>query len=257
MPARPTLLVLQYDGGSYAGWQRQPATRTIQGEIEAVVARLLGRRVPVVGAGRTDAGVHATGQVAATQFPERWPCAEVVRAMNALLPPDIWVVGARRMVPGFNPRRHAVERTYCYRVGTDPGARSPFRGRHEWSVGPLEESRLAAAAAPLAGTHSFVALSAKGADRARHRCRGLEAQWLRREDAPGYEFWITADRFLRHMVRFLAGLMVEIGRGRRPVADVRRLLGAPDNREAAAPAPPHGLVLVGVRYPPHLFARAS
>ncbi len=257
MAVRPTLLVLQYDGGAYAGWQRQPATRTIQGEIEAVVARLLGRRVPVVGAGRTDAGVHAVGQAAAVQFPERWSCAEAVRAMNALLPPDIWVVAARRMAPGFNPRRDAVERTYCYRVGTDRGARSPFRGRHEWAVGPLAEGRLATAAAALPGTHSFVALSAKGPDLARHRCRVLEAQWLRREDAPGYEFWITGDRFLRHMVRFLVGLMVEIARGRRPEGDLGRLLAAADNGEASPPAPPHGLTLVGVRYPRHLYARAS
>ncbi len=254
MAARPTLLVVQYDGGSFAGWQRQPAARTVQGEMEAVLERLLGRRAPVVGAGRTDAGVHAVGQVAATTVPERWAPGELVRAMNALLPSDIWVASARRMAAGFNPRRDAAERTYCYRIGTDAGARSPFRRRHEWAVGPLEPARLVAAAAGLVGEHSFAALSAKGPVRGHSRCRVHEALWLSREDAPGYEFWITADRFLHHMVRFVVGLMVDIARSRRPEHDLRRLLEDSDNQAASPPAPPHGLFLVGVRYPARLYA---
>jgi len=257
MAARPTLLVVQYDGGAFAGWQRQPAARTIQGELEDVLTRLLGRRTPVVGAGRTDAGVHALGQAAAAAVPERWAPPELARAMNALLPPEIWIASARRMVAGFNPRRDALERTYCYRIGTDPGARSPFRRRHEWGVaGPLEPARLMRAAAALAGEHSFVALSAKGPPRPHHRCRVFEALWLARDEAPGFEFWITADRFLHHMVRFLVGLMVDVARGRRPLQDVSRLLKGADNRDASPPAPPQGLFLVGVRYPPHRYARA-
>jgi tRNA pseudouridine38-40 synthase len=254
MAARPTLLVLQYDGGSFAGWQRQPATRTVQGVVEDVLARLVGRRTAVVGAGRTDAGVHATGQAAAANVPERWEPLALVRAMNALLPSDIWVASARRMVAGFNPRRDALERTYCYRVGTDAGARSPFRGRHEWSVpGPLEPGALRASALRVQGEHSFRALSAKGVERPHYRCRVYEALWLVREDAPGLEFWVTADRFLHHMVRFLVGLMVDIARGRRPTADLVKLLGGADNRDASPPAPPHGLFLVAVRYPAHLY----
>ena len=255
MAARPTLMVVQYDGGSFAGWQRQSAARTVQGEIEAVLERLLGHRSPVVGAGRTDAGVHAVGQVAATAVPERWQPEDLVRAMNALLPDDIWVASARRMAAGFNPRRDAAERTYCYRVGTDPGAHSPFRRRHEWAVPwPLAAARLARAAATLVGEHGFAALSAKGPERGHSRCRVLEALWLVREDAPGYEFWITADRFLRHMVRFLVGLMVDIARERRPERDLGRLLAGEDNRAASPPAPAHGLFLVGVRYPSRLYA---
>ncbi len=255
MAARPTLLVVQYDGGSYAGWQRQPQARTVQGEIEAVLERLLAHRTPVVGAGRTDAGVHALGQVAAATVPERWSPEDLVRAMNALLPSDIWVASARRMAAGFNPRRDAAERTYCYRIGTDPGARSPFRRRHEWAVsGPLAPAGLVRAAARLVGEHSFAALSAKGPERGHCRCRVHEAMWLVREDAPGFEFWITADRFLRHMVRFLVGVMVDIARGRRPERDLGRLLAGADNREASPPAPAHGLFLVGVRYPARLYA---
>lgn len=255
MAARPTLMVVQYDGGSFAGWQRQPAARTVQGEMEAVLERLLGRRAPVVGAGRTDAGVHAVGQVAATTVPERWAPGDLVRAMNALLPPDIWVASARRMTAGFNPRRDAAERTYCYRIGTDSGARSPFRRAHEWAVsGPLAPGRLVTSAAALVGEHGFAALSAKGPARPHYRCRVLEALWLDREDAPGFEFWITADRFLHHMVRFLVGVMVDIARGRRPERDLGALLEGTDNRAASPPAPAHGLFLVGVRYPSHLYA---
>lgn len=258
MAARPTLFLLQYDGGGFAGWQRQKAARTIQGDVEDILARLLGKRTPVIGAGRTDAGVHATGQAAAAMVPEKWKPDALVRAMNALLPSDIWVASACRMAPGFNPRRHASERTYCYRIGTTPAAHSPFRRRYEWAVpGPLDVRALAAAAGHLVGVHSFLALSAKGPEREHYRCRVLEAVWQRREDGAGLEFWITADRFLHHMVRFLVGLMVDVARARRPLGDVRQLLAARDNRAASPPAPAHGLFLVGVRYPPHLYATAS
>jgi tRNA pseudouridine38-40 synthase len=257
MAARPTLFLLQYDGGAFAGWQRQPAARTVQGDVEDILARLVGKRTPVVGAGRTDAGVHATGQAAAAMVPERWQPPDLVRAMNALLPSDIWIASARRMAPGFNPRRDAVERTYCYRIGTDGASRSPFRQRHEWAIpSPLSWARLVAAAQALLGEHSFLGLSAKGPEREHYRCRVLEALWLRREDAEGLEFWITADRFLHHMVRFLVGLMVDIARGRRPPADLRTVLAAKDNRSASPPAPARGLFLVGVRYPPHLYSLA-
>ncbi len=258
MAARPTLLLLQYDGGSFAGWQRQPSARTVQGVVEDILARLLDKRTPVIGSGRTDAGVHATGQAAAAMIPERWQLPDLVRAMNALLPSDVWVAAARRMVPGFNPRRDALERTYCYRIGTDASGRSPFRSRHEWALpGPLDLTRLVTAAGALRGDHSFRALSAKGPEKEHYRCRIHEALWLSREDAPGLEFWITANRFLRHMVRFLVGTMVDIARGRRAASDLGKLLRAADNHGASPPAPPQGLFLVGVRYPAHLFAPGS
>lgn len=255
--ARPTLLILHYDGGAFAGWQRQKAARTVQGDLEAALERLVGHRTSVVGAGRTDAGVHALGQAAAAAVPERWEPSELVRALNALLPPDVWVSSACRMVPAFNPRRDAVERTYCYRIGLDAGARSPFRRRYEWALTPpLVPALLAASAAELAGEHGFRALSAWGQEKTHYRCHVLEAVWQLREDGTGLEFWITADRFLHRMVRMLVGTMVDIGRGRRPLSDLRRLLKGTDNREASPPAPPHGLFLVGVRYPAECYAEA-
>ncbi len=258
MAARPTLLLLHYDGGAFAGWQRQKAARTVQADLESVLARLVGRPTSVIGAGRTDAGVHAVGQVAAAEVPEKWAPGPLAKAMNALLPSDVWVAAAHRMRAGFNPRRDAIERTYCYRIGLDAGARSPFRRRYEWGLGtPLDEDLLASAAALLLGEHGFQALSAVGETRDHYRCRILEAVWQRREDAPGYEFWITADRFLHRMVRFLVGTLVDIARRRRPVADLAQLLGGTDNRAASPPAPPQGLFLVGVRYPAHLYVDAS
>jgi tRNA pseudouridine38-40 synthase len=104
------------------------------------------------------------------------------------------------------------------------------------------------------GEHSFRALSAKGVERPHYRCRIIEALWLQREDAPGLEFWVTADRYLHHMVRFLVGAMVDVARGRRPAADLARLLDGADNQDASPPAPAHGLFLVAVRYPAHLYA---
>ncbi len=249
------LLVLQYDGGAFAGWQRQPSDRTVQAEVESALERLVGHRLPVTGSGRTDAGVHALGQVAAAAVPERWQPEVLVRALNAHLPPDIWVASACRMRPGFNPRRHATERTYCYRIGTDPGAASPFRRRTEWPLrAALDAAALAGAARQLHGEHGFEALSATGQPKAHYRCRVLDAEWRAREDGAGWEFWITADRFLHHMVRFLVGTMVDIARGRRPIADLAALLDATDNQAASPPAPPQGLFLVSVRYPTEWYA---
>jgi tRNA pseudouridine38-40 synthase len=248
------LLVLHYDGGAFAGWQRQKAARTVQADLEASLGRLIARPVTVLGSGRTDAGVHALGQAAAAPVPEQWGAAELARALNAVLPPDIWVASACRMRAGFNPRRHATERTYCYRIGLEPAAHSPFRRRWEWAVPRLDLAELQRAAALLAGEHSFRALSAAGQEKAHYRCHIAESAWQAREDAAGLEYWITADRFLHRMVRFCVGMMIEIARGRRSLTDLRALLAAVDNRAAAPPAPPHGLFLVNVSYPGQWYA---
>jgi tRNA pseudouridine38-40 synthase len=248
------LLLLHYDGEGFAGWQRQRSQRTVQAELEAALERLLGSRVPVIGAGRTDAGVHAVGQAASAPVPERWAPGRLVRALNALLPPDLWIASAHRMRPGFNPRKHATERTYCYRIGLDPAARSPFRRRFEWAVPPLEVPLLARAAGSLEGVHGFRALSAAGAPKPHYRCHVHEARWQAREDGAGLEFWITADRFLHRMVRFCVGTMIAIARGRRPLGDLAALLASENNQEASPPAPPHGLFLVNVRYPREWYA---
>ncbi len=249
------LLILQYDGGAFAGWQRQKADRTVQADLESALEHLVGQRTPVTGAGRTDAGVHALGQAAAAAIPAKWRATDLVRALNALLPTDIHVTDACRMRPGFNPRRDATERTYCYRIGLDEGAHTPFRRRWEWAMSPpFDAARAEGAARLIPGVHDFRALSSAGQEKEHYRCDVRESSWLPRPDGAGWEFWISADRYLHRMVRFLVGTMVEIARHRRPVADLGALLSSHDNQEASKPAPPEGLFLVSVQYPSECYA---
>lgn len=260
MTSRPFLAVVQYDGGQFVGWQRQPASRTVQGEMEAVLQRIIDRRTVVTGAGRTDTGVHALGQAAGFLAPERWAgdVSGLHRALNALLPKDIWVERVMEMRPGFHPRKSATARRYQYVIGTDAAAESPFRRRFEWALHrALDADALATCARTLIGEHDFRGFAAAGQVKPHYRCRVALAEWAPRADGAGVTFTIEADRFLHHMVRFLVGTMVDIALGRRPASDFPRLLAATDNRAASPPAPPQGLYLVCVRYPADLYAGAS
>jgi len=258
VPSRPFLAVIQYDGGGFAGWQRQPKDRTVQAEFEAVLERLMGRRTRVTGAGRTDAGVHALGQAVSFLGSERWSSEELRRALNALLPREIWVQRVHVMRPGFDARRNATARRYRYVIGTDEAAASPFRKPYEWALSrALDVSALQSAAAALLGEHDFRGLAAAGANTAHYRCRVALADWAPRADGMGMAFTVEADRFLHHMVRFIVGTMVDIALGRRPPADFPRLLAATDNLAASPPAPPQGLYLEAVHYPSDLYAEES
>ncbi len=258
--SRPFLAVVHYDGAQFGGWQRQPSGRTVQGEFEAVLERLMGRRTTAMGAGRTDSGVHAVGQGVGFAATERWERDPdgLRRALNALLPGEIWIERLHAMRPGFHARRSAMARRYRYVIGTDEGGRSPFRRLYEWALGrPLDLARLDDAARALPGEHDFRALSRAGTTpQAHHRCRVSLARWAPRGDGTGVTFTIEADRFLHRMVRLLVGEMVDIGLGRREPAELPRLLAAAGDVRAAPPAPPHGLYLEAVRYPPHLYAEA-
>jgi len=242
--------MLHYVGHPFSGWQRQRSQRTVQGDLEQVLQRLAGRRVVTHAAGRTDAGVHALGQVVSFRMPGRWQPATLHRALNALLPPEIWVARLGPAPEGFHARRHATSRCYRYVVGCDAAAQSPFRRPLEWALGqPLDRQLLDAAAAELTGEHDFRAFSAVGQRKPHYRCRVVVSRWDRRPNAEGFIFTIEADRFLHRMVRFLVGTMVDVARGRRPPADMGRLLRSTSNAEASPPAPPEGLYLVGARYP--------
>jgi tRNA pseudouridine38-40 synthase len=256
--SRPYLAVVHYDGAQFAGWQRQRQGRTVQGEFEAVLERLMGRRTTAIGAGRTDTGVHAIGQGVGFAAGERWAgdSAAMRRALNALLPRDVWVERVHPMEPGFHARKSATARRYRYVIGTDDGAGSPFRRPYEWALGrPLDAGSLGRAAELLPGEHEFRGLAAAGAAKPHYRCRVTLARWAPRADDAGVIFTIEADRFLHRMVRFLVGVMVDIALGRRSLSDVPRLLAATDNQAAGPPAPPQGLFLEAVRYPPDLYAR--
>jgi tRNA pseudouridine38-40 synthase len=257
MSARTIQLVMHYDGADFAGWQRQPDARTVQGVLESVRERRCGGPVPVLGAGRTDAGVHARGQAAGVSVPEKWDAARLRRALNALLPDDLWVAEAFDMRPDFHARYSATARRYSYAVGLDDAARSPFRRRWEWAYGrPLRRDLLDAAAADIVGEHAFYAFAVRGTapETDAHRCDVRVARWSERPG--GLRFEIEANRFLHHMVRFLVGTMVEVASGKRPPGDVRRLLAAADNREVSPPAPAHALCLERVEYPSDLYAAA-
>jgi len=258
MADRTVQLVLHYDGARFLGWQRQPAGRTVQGELEQVFERLCGTPVPVTGAGRTDAGVHARGQAAHVVLSERWTTETTRRAVNALLPDDLWVAQTYEMHPGFHARYSALTRRYSYYVGTDPGTDSPFRCRYEWAVRrPLRATALHEAASAVLGEHVFRGFAVRGTapEHDHHRCQVTTATWHEREG--GYVFEIEANRFLHHMVRFLVATMVDVALGRRTLASFVALLSADDNREVSAPAPAHGLFLDRVMYPRELYHDSS
>jgi tRNA pseudouridine38-40 synthase len=254
MPARTVQLVLHYDGTCFSGWQRQPDARTVQGVLEDTLGRLCAAPTPALGSGRTDAGVHARGQAVGVRVPPRWTADTLRRALNALLPGDVWVAEAFEMHERFHARFSATARRYSYLVGLDETAASPFRRRWEWAYRrPVDPELLHGEAAALVGEHAFLAFAVRGTAPAGddHRCRVHEAAWHDRER--GLAFEIQANRFLHHMVRFLVGTMLDVASGRRPPGTTARLLRADDNRDVSPPAPPHALYLERVEYPRDLY----
>ena len=254
MRRRSVQLVLHYDGAGFAGWQRQASARTVQGVIEAAATRLCNEPIAVIGAGRTDAGVHARGQAAGVRVPERWTVPALHRALNAVLPDDVWVAAAHEMRDDFHSRFSATGRRYRYAVGLDREARSPFRRRWEWAYPrAVDLARLDAETAALAGEHTFRAFAVRGTAPASddHRCVVHEARWERLGSA--LCFCVEANRFLHHMVRFLVGTLLDVASGRRDPGTVARLLGAATNDDVSPPAPPHALYLERVTYPDHLY----
>lgn len=244
------LLVLHYDGSGFHGWQVQPGIRTVQGEIEAIVERITGARRSVLGSGRTDTGVHATGQVATVALPARWTAARVRKALNALLPRGIWVAEARAVPWSFHPRYDAVERSYRYRVGTAAACGSPFHRPFCWALeDEVDPAILARAAALIPGTRSFRHFAKAGQPQRGEICSVKEAGWDRWDDL-GYAFTIRANRYLHRMVRYLVGTMIEVGIGRRELDEFRALLEDPESEgRTSPPAPPEGLYLERVLYP--------
>ena len=243
-------LILQYDGSAFHGWQMQREERTVQGELEAALEQLTSTRRPVIGSGRTDSGVHATGQVAVASLPDTWQPEKLEKALSAVLPDDIWIKSVEAASPDFHPRYDAVNRTYLYHLGLSAESRSPFHRHWCWPLAEaLDEALLKSAAETIVGEYSFKAFAKSGQPERGDRCTVNQSLWEPWQRL-GLTFRITADRFLHHMVRYLVGTMVHIGRGKRPLSDLRRLLEEPESGVLTSPpAPPTGLFLHHVTYP--------
>jgi len=239
-------LTLEYDGSAYAGWQLQADQESIQGCIESALAEIFGAAVKISGAGRTDSGVHARGQVASVLLPRQFDPSDLRRALNALLPPDIAVLNAEAVSQDFDPRRDARSRIYEYRV-LNRETRSAFDFHYAWLVrGLLDLDAMRSAAHEFVGEHDFAAFRSLGSEERTTRRRVLASDWQRAGELLCYR--VEANSFLRHMVRTMVAAMVDAGHGKTARGDIAALLTARDRAAAPAPAPACGLYLVEVRY---------
>jgi tRNA pseudouridine38-40 synthase len=243
----PTVkLVLEYDGTRYAGWQRQPDRPTVQEAVETAIRLLTQETVSVIGAGRTDAGVHARGQVASFRITKAWTPLEWTKGMNARLPDDIAVRAASIMPETFHARYSATGKLYQYRILNRPD-RPALDRAFVWHVPkPLDVEAMRRAAIDLVGTHDFSSFEGTLTDNEDPVCRLQELVVDPRNDDVRVDAY--ADRFLRHMVRNIVGTLVEMGLGRRSADEMVAILHAKDRTKAGRTAPPHGLCLVRVDY---------
>ena len=258
---RTLKFTIAYDGTDFAGWQRQATDRTVQAAIEDALARIEGTdRVVIIGAGRTDAGVHAAGQVASAILQSPIATRDLHRALNATLPYDVRVVSIEEMPERFNAQFAAKRKTYRYWIWSG-GAVPPLMRRFVWHVPQLlDRERMDTAAATLIGTRDFAAFQAAGGEVVTTVRDILVSSVARLAPGPPtapadsiptgelllYE--ISGSGFLRHMVRNIVGTLVDIGRQRRSVDDMTAIVASRDRSRASATAPPHGLTLWSVEY---------
>lgn len=239
-------LTLEYDGTNYHGWQLQQNARTLQGVLEAVLVRLCNEPVRVRVAGRTDAGVHALGQVASFKSEKVMDLVRLHRSLNALLPGDIVVTHIEEVPDAFNPRRDALSRTYLYRMWNRPWP-SAIWARYSWHVPfPLDVDTMERAAALLIGEHDFS--SFQGADSVEHNPRRTVRRSTVHRAGDFLLYEVEARSFLRHMVRNIVGTLVDVGRGAVSLDQFAHILAARDRTRAGLNAPPQGLFLVEVEY---------
>jgi tRNA pseudouridine38-40 synthase len=242
----PTVrLDIEYDGSDFRGWARQPNLRTVQGELEIALATVLREPIELTVAGRTDTGVHALGQVASFETTVE-PPPDLARRLNGLAPDDVAVTSAAVVADSFNARHDAKSRSYRYRL-LARSAPSPFeRGKSLWWPHRVDYEALQACAAALQGTHDFTAFTPTQTDHVHFNRNILTAGWT--SEGGILNFQITADAFMRNMVRVLVGTQLEVASGRRTVDSFIQLLSGAPRTAAGDTAPPHGLYLESVSY---------
>jgi len=238
-------LDIEYDGAAFRGWARQPDLRTVQGELETALATVLREPIDLTVAGRTDTGVHAIGQVASFDTPAE-PPEDLTRRLNGLLPEDVAVTAAAPVADGFNARHDAKARSYHYRLLARDSP-SPFElGKALWWPHRVDREALDACAAALPGNHDFTAFTPTQTDHVRFDRDILAASWD--QESAILSFRITADAFMRNMVRVLVGTQLEVASGRRTVENFVQLLAGAPRTAAGDTAPHHGLYLESVTY---------
>jgi tRNA pseudouridine38-40 synthase len=247
MHDRNIKLVVEYDGTDFSGWQVQPGKRTVQGVLEEALSDLAREETRPVGAGRTDAGVHALGQVANARTRLGLPAGELRCAVNARLPADVMVLEVSDVPWTFHARFDATSRSYVYLMS---GTESPLWRRHRWFVRyPIDLPAMRVAAEALVGERDFGSFCLAGSEPAHERCRLTRISLDSQDELGGLiVLRITANRFLRGMVRSIVGTLVEVGRGRIAPGELEDILNARDRGAAGPTAPPWGLYLKEVRY---------
>lgn len=251
------LLTIAYDGTRFSGWQRQLGTLTVQECLEQALQTIFGERVPVEGAGRTDAGVHAFGQCAHVVLPRPFPCEQLLLALNGNLPEDVAVRAVRQAPKGFHARFCAIGKRYVYRAVTSRIRPAVGRGYYHWVKRRLDLAAMRRAARLLVGRHDFASFATNpGYERKHGTVRTVQHLQLVQRSW-GFDLAVQGDGFLYNMVRALAGTLIDVGTGRLSVEDVGEILHGRDRRLAGPTAPACGLYLLKVLYPEPLVPAAA
>jgi tRNA pseudouridine38-40 synthase len=242
-------LVLEYDGTEFVGWQMQPNGRSVQATVEEALHKLLGHKVSVVAAGRTDSGVHAAGQVIAFNTDRAFPDKAYLQGLNGILPEDIGVQSVEEVSSEFDPRRWALGKHYRYQI-LNSAARSPLLRRTHWQIfQPLDVEKMQQAGNVLLGRHDFSAFRASNCQAA-HPVREIRRLEFSRPAPREIRLDIEGTAFLKHMVRNIVGTLVEVGRGNQDIEWVARVLKSKDREQAGRTAPGQGLTMMQVFYGP-------
>ena len=246
-PIKTFKLIIEYDGSGFHGWQRQKNDRTVQETIEKALERMTGEELTLIGSGRTDARVHAKGQVASFQTTSRLDAQIFYNGLNSLLPEDVRIRACDGMPDGFHARYDVRSKHYRYHILNRPIA--PAIGRQfVWHIRkPLDVAEMRKAAGSVVGTHDFKAFEGAGSPRA-HTVRTVTESTIQLNEGGKLTYDIQADGFLRFMVRNIVGTLVEVGLGKRPAEEISAILESRNRNQAGATAPPQGLFLIDVMY---------